>query len=350
MRTVGFGVIGCGNIGPTHAEATSQVPGAQLVAVSDVRLARARKLAEQYGAIAYSDYRRLLDCPDVQAVCLCVPSGMRLEVALECIAAGKHVLCEKPLEVTTARADRIIQAAEDAGVILACVFQSRFTEAARLVKQAVEQGRFGRLVLGNAYVKWFRSAQYYKSAAWRGTRKLDGGGCLMNQGIHMIDLLLWLLGNPRSVQAVTRTVAHRGLEVEDLATATIEFVNGAIGTIEGSTAIYPGRPAQVGIYGNQGSVVIEDGQIVSWDFLRPWPAGQRKARALMGQESQVGSASGDPMKNLKIGGHALVIKDLVQAILYGRQPFVPGCEGRRAVALIEAIYKSAAHGGRLVRL
>jgi predicted dehydrogenase len=345
-RKVGFGIIGCGNIGPTHADAINQVPGACLVAVSDVDLKKARRLARKYRVDAYTDYREMLKRKDIDVVCLCVPSGMRLEIAKACAEAGKYILCEKPLEVTTARIDRLIKVAEDAGVTLACVFQSRFAKASRLVKKAIEQGRFGRPILANAYIKWFRSDAYYASAKWRGTRRLDGGGALMNQGIHQIDLLLWFMGNAKSVQAVTKTVAHEGLKVEDLAVARVDFANGAIGTIEGSTAIYPGHPARVEIHGTEGSVVIEDGKIVFWKFKNRRRI-DRKIEAAMSQESELGSAASDPMKGLKVGGHLLVIQDLVWAIRYGREPFVPGLEGRRAVELIEAIYRSACTGRKV---
>lgn len=350
MEEIGFGIVGCGNIGPIHADAIAGVPGAYLVAVSDVSLARARKLAKIYGAVAYADYQEMLKCDDIQVVCLCVPSGMRLEIALACIAAGKHILCEKPLEVTTARAARIIQAAEKAGVILACVFQSRFTKASRLVKEAVDQGRFGRLVLVNAYVKWFRSSKYYRSVKWRGTKKLDGGGALMNQGIHMIDLILWLAGNAIWVQAEVRTVRHRYIESEDLAVAQIGFANGALGTVEATTAVYPGHKARVEIHGTRGSVIIEEGTIVFWRFQKPFPIDRKIEKAIRkNSESELGGAAGDPIKGLKSEGHRLVIHDLVQAIRQERKPFVPGSEGIRAVGLIEAIYRSA-RTGRKVRL
>ena len=249
MTKVGFGIIGCGNIGPIHADAIAQVKGARLAAVSDVVEKSAQALAGKYGAEAYTDYRKLLDRKDVDAVCLCVPSGMRVEIGSQCAAAGKHILAEKPIEITTQRIDKLIAAADKAKVKLGCVFQMRFAEGSGLIRRAIEEGRFGRLVLGDAYVKWYRSQEYYDKGAWRGTRKFDGGGAMINQAIHQIDLLVWFMGNPRTVKAETRLMAHERIEVEDLAVAMIEFESGALGVIEGSTAIWPGHPARVEVHG-----------------------------------------------------------------------------------------------------
>lgn len=343
MPSIGYGIIGCGNIGPVHAAAIAAVRGAKLVAVSDVVEASAKRLADQYGAAAYTDYRALLDRKDIQAVCLCVPSGMRMEMSLVCAAAGKNILSEKPLEVTTQRADRIIAAADKAGVMLGCVFQSRFANGSRLIKQAIEAGRFGKLVLGNAYIKWYRSPEYYASGAWRGTRKLDGGGALMNQGIHQIDLLQWFFGPVKRIFAQTACVAHEGLEVEDIATATLEFENGAFGTIEGSTAIWPGHPARVDVHGSEGGAWLEDGNIKYWKFMKR-KAIDTKIENELKKESELGSGAGDPLASLKIEGHRRQIEDFTRALLKGTKPFVDGREGRNAVAIIEKIYESARKG------
>ena len=348
MARVGFGIIGCGNIGPLHAEAISQVRGARLVAVADVVEESARKLARQYGAEPYAYYERMLERDDVDAVSLCVPSGLRVEIAEECAAAGKHILAEKPLEVTTKRIDHLIHTAAKAGVKLGCIFQSRFADGSIRIRKALDQGRFGKLVLGDAYIKWYRSQDYYDSGAWRGTRKLDGGGVLMNQGIHQLDLLLWFMGPVKWVRAHTRLVGHEGLEVEDLACATLEFENGAMGCIEGSTAVWHGHPARVEVHGTQGSVVLEDNELTFWQFAKEKRADKR-IRERLGQESALGSGAGDPMANLKSEGHRRNIQDFVKAIQEDRPPAIDGKEGRRAVELIEAIYRSAS-SGKVVRL
>jgi predicted dehydrogenase len=340
MGKIGYGIIGCGNIAPVHAAAVAQIPQAKLVAVSDVRAENAQRLAAQYGAEPYTDYREMLKRSDLHAVSLCVPSGMRAEITEDCARAGKHVLSEKPLEVTTKRIDRMIRATDKAGVLLGCIFQSRFAEGPQRVKQAVDQGRFGRLVLGNAYIKWYRSQEYYRSGAWRGTWKLDGGGALMNQGIHTVDLLLWMMGPVRWVCAETKCIAHEGLEVEDLATAHLEFAHGALGTIEGSTAAWPGHPARVEIHGTDGSAVLEDGKIVFWKFRTRKPI-DKTIEAAMARESELGSGAGDPLAALKIEGHRRQIADFVQAIRQGRKPTIDGREGRVAVAFLEHLYRSA---------
>jgi predicted dehydrogenase len=348
MAQIGFGIIGCGNIGPVHAEAIHQVRGARLLGVSDVVEASAKKLAGKYGADTYTDYRKMLERKDIHAICLCVPSGLRAEIAEVCAAAGKNILSEKPLEVTTKRIDRIIQATDKAGVILGCIFQSRFAEGSQLIRKAIDQGRFGKLVLGDAYIKWYRTPEYYASAPWRGTWKLDGGGVLMNQGIHQIDLLQWFMGPAKTVRAQTACVAHEGLEVEDLATVLIEFENGAMGVIEGSTAIWPGHPARVDIHGTEGGAWLEDGNLKYWRFQKQRPV-DAKIQAGLNKESELGSGAGDPLKSLKVEGHRRQIEDFTKAIQQGRKPLIDGREARHAVELIEAIYRSA-KSGRAVTL
>jgi len=343
MATVGYGIIGCGNIGPVHAAAIAEVRGAKLIAVSDVVEASARKLADQYGADTYTDYREMLRRDDVHAISLCVPSGMRMEIAVACARAGKHVLSEKPLDVTTKRIDKIITACQQAKVKLGCIFQSRFSEDALRIRQAVEQGRFGKLIMGDAYIKWHRTQAYYDSGAWRGTWKLDGGGALMNQGIHTIDLLQWFMGPVAKVTARTALVAHEGIEVEDLAVAMLEFENGALGVIEGSTATWPGHPARVEVHGTEGGAVLEDGKLNFWQFNRRKPV-DKKIEAALREESALGSGAGDPLASLKIEGHRRQIDDFTKAIQQDRPPHIQGTEGRNAVALIEAIYRSAKTG------
>mgnify|MGYP002713228080 FL=1 len=348
MATVGYGIIGCGNIGPVHAAAIAEVRGAKLVGVADVRMETAKKLADQYGADAFDDYKEMLKRDDIHAISLCVPSGLRAEIAVDCAKAGKNILSEKPLDVTTKRIDKIINAAEKAGVNLGCIFQSRFAEGSEQIRKALDQGRFGKVVLGDAYIKWYRSQEYYDSGAWRGTWKFDGGGALMNQGIHYIDLLQWFMGPVKSVFARTALVNHEGLEVEDLATAILEFESGAQGVIEGSTAIWPGHPARVEIHGTEGSAAMEDGKVVSWQFSKKM-AIDKKIEAAMAGESALGSGASDPLASLKIEGHRRQIADFTKAIQKGVRPAIEGKEGRLAVALIEAIYKSA-KTGKVVKL
>jgi len=343
MKTVRFGIIGLGNIAPVHAESIAAAKGADLVAVCARRKKQAAAFAAEHGGEVFTDYDRLLASDAVDAVALCVPSGMRLEMALDAAKAGKHIMAEKPLEITAKRVDRIVRACDRYGVRLGCIFQNRFATDVQHVRKALDQGRFGKLVLGDAYIKWYRSQAYYDSGAWRGTWELDGGGALMNQGIHQIDLLQWFMGPVESVRARTGTVAHERIDVEDIATVLLEFENGAHGVIEGSTAIYPGHPARVEVHGTEGSAILEDGKLVFWEFRKRNPIDKRIEAAMQG-ESELGSGAADPMANLKFEGHRRQYEDFVKAIRTGKAPQIDGREGRKAVALLDAIYKSAQLG------
>jgi len=340
MSSIGFGIIGCGNISSVHAQSIIEIEGASLVGAANVGgWPGAKELAEKFDTTAYDDYTEMLTRDDLDVVCLCVPSGARLEVAEVCAAAGKHIISEKPLEVTTDRIDALVKAVDASGVKLGCIFQYRFADGPKHIYDAIAQGRFGKLVLGDAYIKWYRDDAYYASGAWRGTKALDGGGVLMNQAIHQLDLLLWYMGPARSVTAQTALVGHEGLEVEDLACAMIRFESGAMGVIEASTAIWPGHPARVEIHGTQGSAVLEDGEITSWQFAEEVP----EDKAIFGGAagSATGSGASDPMKSLNHEAHRRQIEEFTHAVRDDRAPAIDGREGRRAVALIEAIYRSA---------
>ncbi|MEZ6116941.1 MAG: Gfo/Idh/MocA family oxidoreductase [Pirellulaceae bacterium] len=237
---IGFGIVGCGMIAKFHAKAIRDISGAKLVGCQSRSLSKAQSFVEEFGATAYESLDDMLANKDIHIVTVCTPSGAHLEPAIAAAEAGKHVIIEKPLEITLKRCDQIIAACEKNNVLLATIFPSRFHKSAQLMKKAVDAGRFGRLTMGDAYVKWYRTQEYYDSGAWRGTWKLDGGGALMNQAIHSVDLLAWLMGPAESITAHTTTLAHERIAVEDVAVATIRFENGALGVIEASTASYPG--------------------------------------------------------------------------------------------------------------
>ncbi|MEM6655773.1 MAG: Gfo/Idh/MocA family oxidoreductase [Planctomycetota bacterium] len=346
---IGFGIIGCGMISHFHARAIADVRGAKLVACSDRVSAekKAAALADEFGGTAYTDLDAMLADPAVDAVTVATPSGAHLEPILAAARAGKHVLVEKPLEVTLRRCDRAIRACDKAGVKLGAIFPSRFHEASVCLKRAVKGGRFGRLTLGDAYVKWWRTQEYYDSGAWRGTWALDGGGALMNQAIHTVDLLAWLMGPVAEITATTGTLAHERIEVEDTAAATLRFASGAIGVIQATTAAYPGYLKRIEVHGDQGSAVLEEEDLKVWDFAKPRKSDGPILEAMKKRKSGGGGAS-DPSA---IGhhGHALQIKDFVDAIRKDRPPAVDGHEGRRSVEIIQGIYK-ASQTGRVVRL
>jgi predicted dehydrogenase len=343
----GFGVIGCGMIASFHAKAIHDLRGATLVACHDAHPPAAQRLAEATGCRAYERLADLLADERVDVVTICTPSGAHLEPAVAAARAGKHVIVEKPLEVTLPRCDRIIRACQENGVVLSTIFPSRFHESSQLIKKAIDQGRFGRLTLGDAYVKWYRSQQYYDSGAWRGTWKLDGGGALMNQAIHSVDLLTWLMGPVSTIQAQTATLAHTNIEVEDVAVATLQFENGALGTIEASTAAFPGYLKRIEIHGSEGSAVLEEEDIKTWDFRRQTKADEA-LRTRMAGRTKTGGGAADPAA---IGhhGHTAQFTDVLKAIRRGTKPLIDGHEGRRSVEIISGIYK-AARTRRVVQL
>jgi predicted dehydrogenase len=341
---VKFGIIGTGAIAAMHAKAISESRNAELVAVYDQVTERAQQFAEKHNVRAAADFESFLADKEVEAVTIATPTGIHGKVAVPAALAGKHILCEKPLDVTTDKVDEIIDACDKTGVLLMSVFQSRFVKNVALIKKAIEAGRFGKIVLASAQCKWFRDQQYYDSATWRGTWALDGGGALMNQSIHTIDLLLYLNGDVEEVSAMAGTLSHTGIEVEDNAVAIVKFKNGSMGTIEGSTSCAPGFPRRVEISGSLGSVVLEDTKIVRWQFVTDEP-GDEEIRPNGGIGEVIsGGGAGDPMA-ISSDGHRKQIEDLSDAILKKEKEVeLSGREGRRAVELICSIYKSAQTG------
>jgi predicted dehydrogenase len=345
----GFGVVGLGLIAEFHARAVQALPDAdaRLVACCSRSPDKAQAFSRKFDCRGYDSLQEFLAHPGLDVVSICTPSGAHLEPALAAAAAGRHLVVEKPLEVTTERCDRIIAAARHAGVSLAGVFQSRFQEAARALKRAVEEGRFGRLVLGDAYVKWHRTQAYYDEGGWHGTRALDGGGALINQSIHAIDLLQWYMGPVESVQAFAGTVGHDRIEVEDNAVAALRFASGAFGVIEGSTAVYPGFLKRIELSGTRGSVVLEEESLRTWEFAEG-RAEDEEIRERFSEKGDSGGGAADPGA-ISFEGHRRQFEDFLQALDSGRPPLVDGPEARKSVAIIEAIYESA-RDGRLVRL
>jgi UDP-N-acetyl-2-amino-2-deoxyglucuronate dehydrogenase len=342
--TVGFGLIGCGAIGRAHAASVVKACGSRLVAVADVSEKRAECLGDQYNVRFYSDYRYLLERQDIDVVNICLPSGLHMDACVDAACAGKHILCEKPLEVSLEKIDRIIEAVNENDVKLGVVFQRRFTHDALLIKKAISSGKLGRLISGSAYLKYYRDQAYYGSGAWRGTWRLDGGGCLMNQGIHGIDLLQWYMGPVRSVYALTDTVAHENIEVEDVASAVLRFANGAIGVIEGSTSCYPGLPTRLEICGTSGTIALREEEMVMWDFINP--SGEDDVLSKTGAKRLAApddANRADPMTAVGVG-HIPVVEDMTRAVLDDTAPAVIGHEARKAVEIILAIYESSKSG------
>lgn len=339
---IGFGIIGCGMIAKFHARAIRDIKGAKLVGCFNRTIDKASALANEFGGEPTDDLDSLLARTDIDVVTICTPSGAHMEPAIAAAKAGKHVIVEKPLDVTLKRCDAMIAACEKAGVKLGTIFPSRFHKSSQLLKRAVDDGRFGQLTLGDAYVKWFRTQAYYDSGAWRGTWKLDGGGALMNQAIHSVDLLLWLMGPAVSVTAHTATLSHERIEVEDVATATIRFASGALGVIEATTAAFPGSLKRIELSGSQGMAVLEEESIIKWEFAKMNKRDQQ-IRDEMLDNTKTGGGAADPAA---IGhqAHAELFREFLKAIKDGKNPNLDGREGKRSVELILAIYKSAQTG------
>ncbi len=345
-----FGIIGAGMIGHFHAKAITAMTGGELHSVFDLRLEAAEKLAGEYNAKGFGDMQAFLADPELQVVTIGTPSGAHLDPAMAAIEAGKHVIIEKPLEITTARIDQMVAAAEANGVTLAAVLNRRFHPGMDAFKKAADDGRFGKLTSASAYVKWYRDQAYYDSADWRGTWALDGGGALMNQSIHTIDALLYLAGPVKSVQANTACLAHTDIEVEDIAVAILEFKNGARGVIEGSTCTWSkdGHPARVQLAGTEGSVFLADEAFELWDFMHEAPEDEEVHSKLM-QGAAAGLGANDP-KAINFYQHQRNFEEVVHAITAGREPSTSASEARKSVALIQAIYESARNGGSRVEL
>ncbi|MGC9064872.1 MAG: Gfo/Idh/MocA family protein, partial [bacterium] len=325
MDKVRFGIVGCGVIGPTHAEAIGNIDIAELKAVCDIVPEKAKTLGEKYGVDWYTDYEEMLARQDIDVVSICVPSGLHSDLGVKAAKAGKHVLVEKPIDITLEKADTLIETCKKTGVKLSVISQHRFDKGIKELKSAIDSGRIGRLVMADAYVKWWRPQEYYDSAGWRGTWTLDGGGALMNQSVHFVDQLLYLAGPVKEVTAYCGTLAHK-IEVEDVAIAIIKYKNGALGVIQGSTACYPGFKERLEFHGTNGSIIVEG------PFVRDWMImGEEKKESI----TQGATGASDP-KAIFILGHTAQIRDMAEAVLYNRTPSITGEDGRRAIQFILA--------------
>jgi UDP-N-acetyl-2-amino-2-deoxyglucuronate dehydrogenase len=340
----GFGIIGTGVIAATHAKAIEALPNAYLAAVTDVRAEAAAAFAAARGCAAEPDLAALLARDDVEVVCVCVPSGLHAEVGTVVAGAGKHLVVEKPIEVTLPAADRLISAARAAGVALTVISQHRFDPGLVELRRLLDAGALGDLVLGEASTKWYRTQQYYDSAEWRGTRALDGGA-LLNQGIHYVDLLRWCMGPVAEVTAVCATAAHQ-MEAEDVAVAMVRFASGAAGTIVASTAVFPGFAQRLEITGTNGTVIVEDGEIVRAGLLA---SGERDLAADPAADpvAVAAPAAADPAA-LEVASHTAQIADLLTAVEEGRAPLVSAESGRDALEIVRAVYESAREGRTVV--
>ncbi|MEY4394037.1 MAG: hypothetical protein RL595_1286 [Planctomycetota bacterium] len=348
-QTLGVAIVGCGMIARFHAKALAEVPGTELKALVSRSGKNAEAMKEELKLTCdvYPDLGGVLGRKDIHIVIITTPSGAHLDPTVACARAGKHVVVEKPLEITAERCDAIIDECEKNKVLLCTIFPSRFHDANRELKNAVDSRRFGRLTLGETTCKWWRSQAYYDEGGWKGTKALDGGGALMNQAIHNVDLLLWMMGPVVQVSGFTATLAHERIEVEDTAVACLQFESGALGVIQATTSVHPGLPKTISIHGDKGSVVIEQEDILKWEFVDKVPHDE-EVKARFAQKVGASGGSSNPAA-ISHQGHARQLEDFVKAIQGGTRPLVDGREGRRAVELIQAIYASN-DIGKIIRI
>lgn len=335
---VKFAIVGTGAIAGTHIKSILELEGAELVGISSENESRANTAAEKYKTLGYVGFEAMMDQAKPDVICICTASGSHLEPTLAAAKRGIHVLTEKPLEVTLDRADQMIEACKHANVKLGCIFQNRFNPAFQKLKSAIQENRLGRIIATNAYIKWYRDSNYYNSSIWKGTLAGDGGAALINQGIHTIDLLLDVMGDPHAVFGKTRTTLHN-IEGEDLGMAIVTFKSGALGTIQGSTAMYPGYPERLEVFGTNGSVILEGGEILHWEL--------KGEESMFPSNAAQGSGASDPMA-IGHAGHKLQIQDMMEAVLEQRNPIVDGQTARMSLALVKAIYQSSKLGQEVI--
>jgi len=334
MQPLGVGIVGTGLSAAQHLTALAQVPSGRVVAVAGTSVEKARAFAEHWAIPrAYGSATELIADPDVEIVHTCTPPDRRLELVEQCAAGGKHVLLEKPIARDLAEADRIIAVCDRAGVTLGAMFQYRFTPLARRVKEAVDAGELGRLLLVTVASKWFRTTDYYTGSSWRGTAQREGGGVLINQAIHVIDLLGWVCGPVSEVHGLTATTLHP-IEMEDVGLALLRFSNGAVGSIVASTVAYPGFSERIELHSERGSLTLIQGE-----GRLEWRLRGQDERTETAAD-QVSKAGSDPA-GMALGGHAAEFADLYMAIRQGRRPLLDGRAARPALELVEAIYRSS---------
>lgn len=332
--TLGVGIVGLGNIADVHAEAIKRGGTGRVVAATSSSEEKLERFNEEYGARGYTSYEEMLEDPEVDVVSVCTPSGTHLDFGKTAAEAGKHVVVEKPIEVSLERAASLIQSCEANGVKLAVIYQSRFSEAAMDMKAAIDGGDIGELFMATASVKWFRDDEYYEEGGWRGTLELDGGGAVINQSIHTIDLLLWMLGDVDTIQAYKGTFTHN-IEAEDNAVATFRLASGALGTFVASTSIVPPQPRKIEVHGSEGTALLDES---SFHLFKT----EEDLRSDGEVEEAQGGAS--PMAHFKFGPHRDQFTAIFEAIQSGGEPPVTGADSLRSLAFVAGLYRSAETG------
>lgn len=337
--TIHIGLIGGGNISGTQARSARALPGVEISAIYGTNSQKVGALCKEFGGTPYSDLSKFLKHRPMELVAIGSPSGLHAEQGIAAARHGLHVLTEKPIDITTERADALIAETDKAGVKLGVFFQDRGKPDIARLKKAMDAGALGRPILADARVKWFRPPDYYSGSRWRGTWTLDGGGALINQAIHTVDLLLWLFGDVVSVQATSKAALHP-IEAEDTLVALLEFASGALGVLQAATSVYPGYPRRLELTGSEGTVILEQDRLIAADLRTP-------AKDLL----PGGEADGNPSASSPVvsdfRGHQAVLADFLHAIKTNTKPICDGREGRRSLALVQTIYEACQTGKRI---
>jgi predicted dehydrogenase len=336
MKQWNVGIIGAGLIAEFHAKALRDLDNARIKGFCDSGSGRAKKLVEEYGGEYFDNYSQMLESKDIDMVTIATPSGAHMEPAVEAAERGKHVLCEKPIEITLERVDRMIEAHEKAGTYLGCIFQNRFNEAMTPLRKAIEEGRFGKITCAGVFVPWFRGDEYYQDS-WHGTWEMDGGGALMNQSIHMVDMLCDMMPEVVEVKSFAAPLGH-DIETEDTAVAAVRFSNNALGLVYGTTASYPGQYKRFEISGTTGTAIYLENGFTVWSFAEETKADDDIRRKYPHQAA--GGGVSDPGA-IDYAGHTKNCAAFIEAIESGKPFALDGREGRKAVKLILDIYRDA---------
>jgi UDP-N-acetyl-2-amino-2-deoxyglucuronate dehydrogenase len=337
--TVHIGLIGGGNISETHARAARAIPDVEIAAIFGTNAQKVDRLSREYGGKPFSDFAEFLAHRPMQFVAIGSPSGLHAEQGIAAARHGLHVLTEKPIDISVERADALIAETRKAQVQLGVFFQDRCKPDILSVKNAVDAGVLGRPIHADARVKWYRPPEYYSNSRWRGTWALDGGGALINQAVHTLDLMLWIFGEVQAVQAVCKTALH-AIEAEDTLIATLEFANGALGVLQAATSVFPGYPRRLELTGSEGTVIIEQDRLLAADLKNP------PRDLLKSSEADKNPSSSSPVVS-DARGHQAVLEDFLRALRTNTQPRCDGQEGRRSLALVQAIYEACRTGARV---
>lgn len=328
-----IGIVGCGTIASIHAQAIQESRNLELISVFSRTENKARAMGEKFDVEWNTDWNAFISDSELDAVSICTPNGNHLDYGEKAACSGKHVIVEKPIEVTMERAKRLIQVCEENRVALAVIYQSRFITEIKELKRKLDEQEIGKLLLGDAYIKWFRDQEYYDSGAWRGTFALDGGGVLINQAIHTIDLLQWFMGDVESIYGKVDTMTHKRLEGEDNAVAVIRYKSGALGVIESSTSIQPAQARRIELHGENGTITLNG------DKVKMLKAGEQESEIQEKKSTASGAAS--PMAGFSVEPHRFQFEAIAESINEGREPSVSGKESLKSLAIVLAIYESS---------